>query len=616
MTRSNPHRQAAILLLLLSLFTGESLGEGFTTQQLDFFERRIRPLLIESCQECHGAQQAEGGLRLDSRAAIVGGGDRGASIVPGKPDRSLLLRAVSYGDEDLAMPPDGKLQPEQVADLRQWIRMGAPWSQEQASPQNRNGNTAGSANHWAFQRIEKPPLPTVRDAKWINNEIDLFVLAKLEQAGLAPSPRASDWTLVRRAFLDLTGLPPSYEDVNDFRQREDKIDEAETSVAFEQLVEQLLASPAYGERWGRHWLDVARYADTKGYVDGGQARYAFAYTYRDYVIRACNEDLPFDQFVLDQIAADLRDYDHASRWRLAAMGFLTVGRRFNHNYYDTLDDQIDVISRGLQGLTVSCARCHDHKFDPIPTADYYSLYGILANAEEPQHSELPILNQTKTQGDSPEHLRELNKRAAAYDTRFTELHQAIQHELRAFAGDYLRYLVRESAKHRDGPQNSLKTDRTILRGPSAYGYGAIRRWRTYVQTRSDDDGVFGLWHALDVADKDNFAGVLADQLERPEINVRLREQLLADPPKTMIELATTYGDLIEAVYAKWKKLSEANPQLDRSCRPGRGTTAPDSVRGRLAGGDDAIRFHRLLPLGRAHRDAEFGGQSRRAFPPS
>ena len=226
--------------------------------------------------------------------------------------------------------------------------------------------------HWAFQPIEAPPLPAVNMPEWIAQPVDQFILAHMESKGLTPSPQADRYTLIRRLKFDLLGLPPTAEEVQAF------VDDPAPD-AYEQLVDRYLASPHYGERWGRHWLDVARYADTRGYAFDRERRYPYAYTYRDYVIRALNEDLPYDQFILQQLAADLlcSQPDDPS---LAALGFLTVGRKFNNRHLD-IDDQIDVVGRGLLGLTVACARCHDHKYDPIPTEDYYSLYGVFASSQ-------------------------------------------------------------------------------------------------------------------------------------------------------------------------------------------------------------------------------------------
>jgi len=316
---------------------------------LEFFETKIRPVLAENCYSCHSAkaEKVKGGLKLDSREATLKGGDTGPAFVSGKPDQSLLIKAIRYTDSELRMPPkDKKLSPEQIADFEKWVAMGAP------DPRTNNATTNQSVidwtrarAHWAFKPIVAPPVPKVKEAKSVKSPLDSFALAKLEAKKLLFSPPADKRTLIRRATYDLVGLPPTPEEVADFER--DK-----STNAFTKVVDRLLASPHYGERWGRHWLDVARYADTKGYVGGNEEpRYPYAYTYRDWVVRAFNEDLPFDQFVIQQIAADQLNTDTNDNRSLAAMGFLTVGRRFLGNDNDVIDDRIDVVCRGLMGLT-------------------------------------------------------------------------------------------------------------------------------------------------------------------------------------------------------------------------------------------------------------------------
>ena len=251
--------------------------------------------------------------------------------------------------------------------------------------------------HWAFQPVRPTALPPVKDVDWVRSPVDAYVLARLEAAGISPAKRADKRTLIRRATIDLWGIPPTAEDV-------DRFEDDASPEAFAHLVDRLLASPRYGERWGRHWLDVARYADTKGYVFAEDRGYPYAYTYRDYVIAAFNSDLDYDQFILHQIAADQLTQD-GDRRPLAAMGFLTVGRRFLMDKNEIIDDRIDVVCRGLLGLTVTCARCHDHKYDPIPTEDYYSLYGVFASSVEP--AELPLLKRPEASPEFADYERKL-----------------------------------------------------------------------------------------------------------------------------------------------------------------------------------------------------------------
>jgi cytochrome c553 len=341
-----------------------------TPEQATFFETKIRPVLATKCTDCHGKNAQLGGLRLDSRAALLKGGATGPSLVPGDPDASLLIRAVRHSGK-LKMPQGGKLAANEIADLEAWVKMGAPWPSKSAV------STPTKAPLWSLQPVIKPKPPVTQKPGWVLNPIDAFVLAKLEAKKLAPAPTADRRTLIRRVTYDLTGLPPTYAEVEAFVK--DK-----SPGAYERVVERLLASPRYGERWARQWLDVARYADTKGYVFEEDRNYPNAYTYRRWVIDALNRDLPYDQFVTQQIAADRLPTVQTGddKTPLAALGFLTVGRRFLNSVPDIMDDRIDVTMRGFQGLTVACARCHDHKFDPIPTQDYYSLYAVFNSSVE------------------------------------------------------------------------------------------------------------------------------------------------------------------------------------------------------------------------------------------
>jgi mono/diheme cytochrome c family protein len=344
----------------------------------DFFESQIRPILANNCFSCHGPEKQKAKLRLDSQDVLTKGSENGPVIVPGKPEASKLIRAINYGG-DPQMPPKGKLPQKSIDALTAWVKMGVPWPD---SPPRQQGDSAAASRnaeawktHWAFQPVRKPPIPTVKTSGWCISPMDTFILAKLEANGLAPAPVADRRTLIRRAYFDLIGLPPSESEVEAFVSDP-------SPDAFAHLIDRLLSSPQYGERWGRYWLDVARYADSKGYVFNQERRFPYAYTFRDYVIQAFNQDVPYDQFILQQLAADRLPLD-SDKHPLAAMGFLTVGRRFMNNIHDIIDDRIDVTTRGLLGLTVTCARCHDHKFDPIPTGDYYSLYGVFASSKEP-----------------------------------------------------------------------------------------------------------------------------------------------------------------------------------------------------------------------------------------
>jgi hypothetical protein len=367
---------AFVLLLSWSI---RSPGAEPARAQIEFFERKIRPVLAEHCYKCHSAQAAKvrGKLLLDSRDGLRKGGASGAALVPGDPAASLLLQAIRY--EDLKMPPSGKLPDKVIADFESWIKQGAaePYAGEPAAPAAKPMNIEEGKRFWAFQPPRIHAAPKVRNAVWPRKKIDHFLLARLEQWGLKPSPPADRRTWIRRVSFDLIGLPPPPQEVEVFVN--DRAPDAH-----ERVVERLLASPHYGERWGRMWLDVARYAEDQAHIVGSDRSlfYPNAYLYRDWIIRALNEDLPYDRFLRLQLAADLIEPDDPSN--RAALGFLGLGPKyFGRNspavMADEWEDRLDTVSRGLLGLTVACARCHDHKFDPIPTEDYYALAGVFAS---------------------------------------------------------------------------------------------------------------------------------------------------------------------------------------------------------------------------------------------
>ena len=344
----------------------------------DFFEKQVRPIFAQHCYACHSSASnpVMGELQLDTEAAFRKGGTRGASIDSDAPEKSLLLRAVGHGETQLRMPPMGKLPDEAIAALTAWVRMGAPWgvdSKEQA------GSDAGT--FWAFVPPTEPSIPDVENEDWLASPIDQFILAQLEEKGLQPAPPADKRALIRRATFDLTGLPPTRQEIQGF------LDD-NSPRAFERVVDRLLASPRYGERWGRHWLDVARYADSNGLDEN--LVYRQAYRYRDYVIQAFNKDKPYDLFVQEQLAGDLlpKPPDLETQYeRWTATGFLSLGAKMLAEddpikmQMDIVDEQLDTLGRAFMGLTVGCARCHDHNFDPIPTQDYYSLAGILKSSK-------------------------------------------------------------------------------------------------------------------------------------------------------------------------------------------------------------------------------------------
>ena len=384
---------AAILTVTLALTAGlgyassdvkpqqptSTAKDSMTTEAALFFEAKVRPVLVERCYSCHSEKTQQGGLRLDSREALLKGGVRGAVIVPGEPQHSLLLTSLSYTDKDLKMPPSGKLKASEIAALTAWVKMGAVWSVAQSAKTSLASRIP--ANFWAYTPPKIRPLPKVKNTAWVLSPIDRFILAGLEAKWLHPAPMADKRTLIRRATFDLTGLPPTPQEIKEFLSDT-------RSDAFARALDRLLASSAYGGRWGRHWLDVARYADSNGLDEN--LVYPNAWRYRDYVIRAFNQDKPIDRFIHEQIAGDLlpstgreeADYD-----KTIATGYLVLGAKMLaeddpvKQEEDIIDEQIDTLGKTFLGATIGCARCHDHKFDPFPQTDYYSLAGIFKSTK-------------------------------------------------------------------------------------------------------------------------------------------------------------------------------------------------------------------------------------------
>ncbi|MCU0712534.1 MAG: DUF1549 domain-containing protein [Pirellula sp.] len=322
------------------------------TEQEAFFESKVRPILIEHCVSCHGADEQSGGLRLDAHIAVTKGGSSGQVIIPGDPDKSPLIRAIRYTEANYQMPPDGKIPDEQIEILVAWVKSGAYWPKSNEAdltnslpPAQRIEQIRDS--HWSYRPIGKYDVPQVQKESWPTGAIDRFVLNKLEANGLAPNLTADKRTQLLRAHFSLTGLAPTFEELESFLHDE-------SDAALERVVDKLLSSPHYGERWARHWLDLARYAETTGYQAGSRdTRYPYAYTYRDYVINAFNSDKPYNEFIIDQIAADHLNLSEDQKHRLAAMGFLTVGRKFMGNPNDIIDDQIDVVTRRARVVMIT-----------------------------------------------------------------------------------------------------------------------------------------------------------------------------------------------------------------------------------------------------------------------
>ncbi len=540
---------SVVTLILLSLPTIRAADE-----QRDF-ESKVRPILVARCQSCHGAKKQESNLRLDTKAGFKKGGDNGAVIDSKQLDQSELLLAIRR-ESGRKMPPDKPLPAEELDVLAEWIRRGAFWPDDAAAP-----TTDTAARHWAFQPITAPPVPRLPTDDWSSTSLDRFVLAKLRAAGLSPSPSADKRTLLRRVSFDLIGLPPTPDELEDFLA-DDRPD------AFEKVVDRLLSSPHYGERWGRHWLDVARYADTKGYVFFEEKKFPWAWTYRDYVIRSFNDDLPFDRFVIEQLAADQLELGDDKR-PLTAMGFLTLGGRFMNNLHDVLDDRIDVVSRGLLGLTATCARCHDHKFDPIPQADYYSLYGVFRSSIEPA---LPpeFLPPPQT-----EEYTKFSTEMAARQKKLTDFvagkHSALVTSARTRATEYLLAAQAQTEK----PPTD---DFMLLADTNDINPTMTLRWQVALEAaRKKPHPVWQPWTEFAALPADQFAAKAAEVCDhlksgrepmadgRKPLSVSCNPLVLASvcepPPKSLADVATRYGELLKRVDAKWQQ-SKPTPLPD------------------------------------------------------
>ncbi|HCN29198.1 MAG TPA: hypothetical protein DIT64_10715 [Verrucomicrobiales bacterium] len=378
---------AAFPAFALSAETAPDGHASIPADQLNFFEKNIRPVLVEHCHKCHSAEsdKVKGGFTLDTKQGLELGGESGhPGVTPGRPDQSTLYEAVTWANPDMQMPPKNKLPADVIADIKKWIEMGAPDPRVQEVPNATGGRRVidmdEGRRHWAFQKPVKPQPPEVREADWAKTDIDRFILAGLEEKGLTPMPDADRRTLIRRIAYDLTGLPPTPDEVRAFV--EDKSPEA-----LKRVIDLYLDSPRFGERWARHWLDVARYAESSGKEIN--ILYPHAWRFRDYVIDAFNRDKPYDQFLKEQIAGDLLGFENKrdQAEKIVATGFLAIGAK-GHNtrdrrqfMMDLVDEQIDAMSQSMLGLTLACARCHDHKFDPVTQRDYYALAGIFLSSE-------------------------------------------------------------------------------------------------------------------------------------------------------------------------------------------------------------------------------------------
>ena len=479
---------------------------AFPPDQIEFFEKEVRPVLAERCYECHGAHKHQNGLRLDSRAAVLRGSDYGKVVEPGNPSASKLIKAVKHTAGVEAMPKKGgKLPDAQIAALEKWITLGVPWPAEAET--GSHSEKADPMQHWAFQPVKADRTKT----------LDQLVEAKLKAAGLDFAPPADPRTLTRRLYLTLTGLPPS-------------MDQSDPSDPTD-LTRKLLASPAYGEKWARIWLDVVRYADTNGYQVAGRSNfYPYAYTYRDWVVKSLNDDMPYDQFVMRQLAADKMNLDAP---QLAALGLYNVGERFINDRLLINDDRIDVIGRGLLGLTVACARCHDHKFDPIPSRDYYAFYSIINSSTEPDDPALPIIGKAGNPADAADY----DKKVAEIDAKLLDFKKKVHAELRSpeQLSSYLVFAQETQGMDKDAEFRG-KAGQRKLRDAVAF------KWKSFLKRfalNPKPHAQFAAWKRYAEAKPDQFATITAELAKTP--NDALAAELAKKAPKALSDVAAVYG---------------------------------------------------------------------------
>ncbi len=559
-----------IILIAFVAFAGSTRADDAPLTKPDpalveFFEGKVRPVLETHCINCHGPTKQKAGLRLDSRAALMKGGDSGPTIEPGRPESSRLIEAVNHS-ADLQMPPKGKLKGGEVEALSKWVRDGAVWPEATAEVRTAASVgptiTAQDRAFWAFRPVENPAIPSVKDESWPKGAIDRFVLEQLEAKGLHPVAPSDRRSLIRRATFDLIGLPPTPEEVEAF-----VVDES--PEAFAKVVDRLLANPHYGERWGRHWLDVARYGEDQAHTFEARM-YPNGYKYRDWVAKALNEDMPYDRFVVEQVAGDLVEGPGRDD-RLAALGFFALGPvYYGGAVYDELDDRVDTLTRGFLGLTVACARCHDHKFDPIPTSDYYALAGIFSSTAYKEYPAAP-----------PEVIAAYEKAQAEIKTKTAEVApflraESIRWTASAAANDTTRYML--------GAWNLLnkrKAKPGLSTAEFAKGEGLealfVDRWVKYLEPKPDDKRPYlARWRKL-IAGQDPKMDLSGDEAAKAEAG----------------KVAAAFGDYVRTTLALRDALEAQRVAAMANAAEGSPPASP------VFGGPeaDAVREITLLPDG-------------------
>ena len=487
--RMNPMHRSIPLVLIACLWVARSLVAGPAE---DRFEREIRPIFVEHCQKCHGQSKQMAGLRLDSRKAALAGGGNGPVLLPGKPADSRLVQMLKPAAEK-RMPPKVPLTDKQIGLIEDWVRAGAAWPESASA-------TRGPAKRedlWSFK-----PLASPATKSGIPSAIDGFISDRLQKEGMHFAPPASRRALLRRASYVLTGLPPTLEQVEAFEKNT-------APNAWEKEIDRLLASPALGERWARHWMDVARYSDTKGYVFFQDGSFPWAYAYRDWLIQSFNSDLPYDRFVRSQIAADrLVAKNEAQISDLPALGFLSLGGRFMNNQHDIIDDRIDVVTRGLLGLTVACSRCHDHKFDPVPTVDYYSLYSIFAASVEPEVP--PLFAKPPATPEQAAFQKEMTDRENRLGELITKRHQETLEAARTRLADHLMAVREQRGK-------PAQDEFMLIADPKDPNPTLLKRWRAWLDAPArKTNPIWKVWLAIEALGDKDFAPELQRLLDQPE----------------------------------------------------------------------------------------------------
>ena len=574
-------RAAPFLLAWLAAVGTVAGASEIDPADLEFFESKIRPVLVERCYQCHGGDPARirGGLILLDAEGVRAGGDSGAVIVPGSPEDSLMIEALHY--EGLTqMPPDGKLAAHVIADFEQWIRRGAPdprTGAEQTVVATRTAETfdyGPGREHWAFRKVEDPALPEVRNEAWVSHDLDRFILSHLEERGLAPVAPAEKRSLLRRATFDLIGLAPSEAEIEDFLADE-------SPDAFATVVDRLLASPHYGERWGRHWLDVARYADSNG-LDENIA-FPNAFRYRDYVVDSLNRDKPFNRFVHEQIAGDLMSAEtDAQRFeQITATGFLMLGPKVlaeqdvDKMLIDIVDEQVNTLGRAFLALPVGCARCHDHKFDPIPTADYYAMAGILRSTETMSDAAgMRWLERPLAPEDEIAEYEAAQKLVAEaqekVDDVVREQNDVLRSPRRAALAEYLLATEEAYPSWSDDEEKQEEARETFRRVAADRGLEppVLERWvRAFYRYREgppvegdapSPSTVFVIWNAYAASSPDRYEQVTEElraiiASEKVLIAPLTRSLVRGPAPKTLEEVAWRYASLFATIEIAWEE---------------------------------------------------------------